>query len=88
MAAAPAAIPVNPNSAAIIAIIRKITAQRNMFHLLRNESNQATTMRGRFSEHLGPSTMRMALPRMEQLSSASSQDVIIAVAPFVYCDQS
>jgi hypothetical protein len=45
-------------------------------------------MRGRFSEHLGPSTMRMALPPMEQLSSASSQEVIIAVAPFVYCDQS
>jgi len=30
MAAAPAAIPVNPNNAAIIAIIKKITAQRNI----------------------------------------------------------
>jgi hypothetical protein len=30
MAAAPAAMPVNPNSAATIAIIRKITAQRNI----------------------------------------------------------
>jgi hypothetical protein len=30
IAAAPAAIPVNPKSAATIAIIRKITAQRNM----------------------------------------------------------
>jgi hypothetical protein len=30
MAAAPAAMPVNPNSAATIAIIKKITAQRNI----------------------------------------------------------
>jgi len=30
MAAAPAAMPVNPNNAATIAIIRKITAQRNI----------------------------------------------------------
>lgn len=30
MATAPAAIPVNPNTAEIIAIIKKITAQRNI----------------------------------------------------------
>jgi hypothetical protein len=44
-----------------------------MLHLLKNESNQATTMRGRFSEHiLGRSAMRMGLPPLEQLSIASS----------------
>src|SRR6266436_9944909 len=37
IAAAPAAMPVNPNSAATIAIIKKITAQRNIVSPPQNE---------------------------------------------------
>jgi len=49
IAAAPAAMPVNPNSAATIAIIKKITAQRNIVNLLRMKSNQVIAMRGYFA---------------------------------------
>ena len=38
MAAAPAAMPVNPNSAATIAITKKITAQRNIVSPPQNEN--------------------------------------------------
>lgn len=34
MVAAPAAIPVNPNNAAMMAIIRKVTVQRNITNVL------------------------------------------------------
>jgi len=42
--AAAAAMPVNPNSAATRAITKKITAQRNIFHLL--QRNRASTFVG------------------------------------------
>ena len=40
--AAAAAMPVNPNSAATSAITKKITGQRNIFHLL--QLNRASTL--------------------------------------------
>ena len=43
--AAAAAMPVNPNNAATSAITKKITAQRNMFHLLKDESRQHVVAR-------------------------------------------
>src|SRR5438034_4435087 len=47
IAAAPAAMPVNPNSAATIT--KKITAQCNIVSPPQNESNQAIAMRGYFA---------------------------------------
>src|SRR6266566_4262928 len=49
IAAAPAAMPVNPNSAATIAITKKITAQRNIVSPPRMKSNQAIATRGYFA---------------------------------------
>jgi hypothetical protein len=51
MPADAAATPPNPNIAAIMAIIKNVTAQPNMFHLLlKKESNQLITMRVRSLE--------------------------------------
>ena len=43
--AAATAMPVNPNNAATSAITKKITAQRNMFYLLKDESGQHVVAR-------------------------------------------
>ena len=47
IAAAPAAMPLHPNSAAISAISKKMTAQRNINFTPRDESEQPFVLRGR-----------------------------------------